>query len=67
MSLRIYDLTGREVASLINNDLLEDGFHAIDFDANNLSTGVYFYRILTNPLDDAEAPKASVRKMVLVK
>ncbi len=67
VSLTIYDLTGREVASLFDNDQLEEGFHAVDFDANNLSTGIYFYRILTNPLDAAESPRTFVRKMVLVK
>ncbi len=67
VSLTIYDLTGREVASLFNNDQLEDGFHAVDFDATDLATGVYFYRILANPIDAGESPHTFVRKMVLVK
>jgi hypothetical protein len=67
VSLRIYDLTGREVASLYNNDPLEDGFYAVDFDAGRLSSGVYFYRIMAAPVNGADKPMTLVRKMVLLK
>ncbi|HLF15669.1 MAG TPA: T9SS type A sorting domain-containing protein [Bacteroidota bacterium] len=67
VTLRIYDLTGREVASLFDNAPLEDGFHAVDFDADNLSSGIYFYRIMAVPRNGAEKPLTLVRKMVLVK
>jgi hypothetical protein len=67
VSLRVYDLTGREVASLYDNDPLEDGFHAVDFDAGRLSSGVYFYRILATPSNGADRPLTLVRKMVLLK
>ncbi len=67
VSLRIYDLTGREVASLFRNDQLEEGFHSVDFDASNLSSGIYFYRIMATPLSATDKPLTLVRKMVLVK
>ncbi len=67
VSLRIYDLTGREVASLLDNDQLDEGFHAVDFDANNLSSGIYFYRIMATPRNVAEKSLTLVRKMVLLK
>ena len=67
VTLRIYDLTGREVASLFDNSALEEGFHAFDFDADNLSSGIYFYRIMATPRNDAGKPLTLVRKMVLVK
>lgn len=41
-SLKIFDINGREITSLINNHL-NAGYHTIKFDANNLSSGVYFY------------------------
>jgi hypothetical protein len=42
--LIVYDLLGREVQTLINKEL-EAGYHEINFDASNLTNGVYFYRI----------------------
>lgn len=42
--LIIYDLLGREVQTLINEEL-EAGYHEINFDASNLNSGVYFYKI----------------------
>jgi hypothetical protein len=67
VSLRVYDLTGREVASLYDNDPLDDGFHAVDFDASRLSSGVYFYRIMASPAKGADRSLTLVRKMVLLK
>ncbi|MBN2012178.1 T9SS type A sorting domain-containing protein [candidate division KSB1 bacterium] len=43
-TLTIYDLMGREVQTLINKKL-EAGIHEINFDASNLTNGVYFYKI----------------------
>jgi hypothetical protein len=43
-TLAVYDLLGREVAQLVS-DYKESGYHNITFDASNLSSGVYFYKI----------------------
>jgi hypothetical protein len=67
VSLKVYDVTGREVASLFRNDLLEEGFHSVDFEGGNLSSGIYFYRILATPGAGAGKPLTLVRKMILVK
>jgi photosystem II stability/assembly factor-like uncharacterized protein len=42
--LIIYDITGREVYSIINKSL-QPGTYEIYFDASNLSGGVYFYKL----------------------
>ncbi len=42
--ITIYDLLGREVQTLINREL-SAGYYELNFDASNLSNGVYFYRI----------------------
>ena len=42
--LKIYDNTGRELKTLMN-EYKTAGYYAIDFSANNLSSGVYFYRM----------------------
>jgi hypothetical protein len=59
VTLNIYDITGKKITGLVNEDL-NAGSHMVDFDASNLSSGVYFYKI--------EAPGfTSIRKMILVK
>ena len=44
VSLKIYDITGQEVKTLVNQEQSK-GRYEINFDASNLSTGVYFYRL----------------------
>ena len=44
VSLRIYDITGQEVKTLVNQ-AQEMGRYEVSFNASNLSSGVYFYRI----------------------
>jgi|GEM_PF-6922620 hypothetical protein len=59
VKLNIVDITGREVATLVNESLTP-GYYSYDFNASNLSSGVYFYRLVS---------KSSVitKRMMLVK
>jgi len=57
--LMIYDLSGREVATLVNSELVA-GYHEIEFNASNLSSGIYFYRITASNF-------TSVKKLILLK
>jgi len=50
--LAVYDMLGREVAVLVNEEK-EAGFHEVRFDASGLSSGVYVYRMQVRPLDSA--------------
>ncbi len=59
VSLKLYDVTGKEVAILINGDQAA-GDHSIEFDAGNLMSGVYFYTIRSGSF-------YATRKMLLVK
>jgi hypothetical protein len=43
----MYDALGREIRTLVN-ETKKAGIYTIDFDANNLSSGFYFYRMITN-------------------
>jgi len=44
VSLKVFDVLGREVALLVNEQK-EAGIHKIEFDAKNLTSGIYFYSI----------------------
>ena len=42
--LKVYDLVGREVATLVSEELMA-GNHTRQWNAANMSSGVYFYRL----------------------
>ncbi|WP_018127040.1 BspA family leucine-rich repeat surface protein [Balneola vulgaris] len=45
--LEVFDLLGRKVATLLNNERRSAGWHQVTFDARNLASGIYIYRIST--------------------
>lgn len=60
VSLKIYNFLGEEIKTLISNQFYKAGEYEYVFDASDLPSGVYFYRLQANDF-------TSVRKMVLVK
>lgn len=59
VSLKVYDLLGREVASLVD-EIKPAGSYEVKFDASELSSGVYFYRLQSGDF-------ISARKLILIK
>ncbi len=59
VTLKVYDAIGREVASLVNKQQ-SAGYYNLNFNAANLSSGIYFYRILAGDY-------TAVKKMLLLK
>jgi subtilisin-like proprotein convertase family protein len=59
VNLVVYDITGREVKKLVNEEK-NAGKFSITFDASGLSSGTYFYKLTTGSFED-------VKKMILVK
>jgi len=59
VKLVVYDILGKEVESIVNENL-DAGYYSFDFDASGLSSGVYIYKIETEGFTD-------VKKMILVK
>ncbi len=49
VTLKVYDITGREVATLVNSRE-SAGEHSVTFDASNLASGVYIYTLTSNGL-----------------
>jgi hypothetical protein len=60
VDLRVYNLLGQEVEVLINNEELSSGVYKYNFDATQLTSGVYFYRIITKDF-------VQTKKMVLLR
>ncbi len=59
VSLKIYDVLGREAASIVAKDF-KAGSYTVDYDASSLSTGVYFYTLTSSDFIET-------KKMILVK
>ena len=49
VTLKIFDASGREVQTLISGNLAA-GTHRIEFEAKNLASGIYFYRVQTGQI-----------------
>ncbi len=57
--ITVYDLLGREIMTLINNEL-KVGYHEINIDAHNLPSGIYLYKIQSGDF-------TQTKKMILMK
>ncbi|MCG6960698.1 T9SS type A sorting domain-containing protein, partial [bacterium BMS3Abin03] len=64
VKLVVFDILGQEVATLLNGNLTA-GLHQIEFNASNLNSGVYFYRVDAAGVDGTNF--SSVKKMILTK
>jgi len=59
VSLIIYDITGKVISTLVNQPL-NAGTYVVDYDASNLPSGVYFYKLVSGEYSES-------KRMVLVK
>jgi len=59
VSLKVFDITGKEVATLVNEQL-QPGEYEVTFDGKNLPSGVYFYKLITNGFIET-------KKMLMIK
>jgi len=59
VTLKVFDLLGREVSTLVN-EFQQSGLKEVSFNASNLSSGIYFYSISTPGFTD-------IKKMMLIK
>jgi uncharacterized lipoprotein YddW (UPF0748 family) len=58
-TLKVYDMLGREIATVVD-DVLDAGTHRFNFNGSNLASGVYLYRIVSGTFTET-------KKMVLQK
>lgn len=59
VSIKIYDMRGKEVATLVN-EFRSAGFYTESFNASNLSSGIYYYKLISGV-------NTAVNKMVVIK
>jgi hypothetical protein len=59
VTLIVYDITGRQVAELVNEQK-ETGYHQVILNANNLASGVYIYRLTADKF-------TATRKLIVLK
>jgi hypothetical protein len=59
VTLKIFDITGREIQTLVSSSLPE-GYHTVQFDGRGLSSGVYFYTLTSDAF-------SVMKKMTLLK
>lgn len=59
VKITVFNSIGENVRELVNSKMTA-GYHTVSFDASNLTSGIYFYRIQTDKFE-------SIRKMMLIK
>ena len=64
VTIKIFDLTGREITTLVNEEM-QPGEYQIVFEAQDFPSGVYFYRIKTNT--EGSTTFVKTKKMLLLK
>ncbi|MBI5727302.1 MAG: T9SS type A sorting domain-containing protein [Ignavibacteriales bacterium] len=65
VKLTVYDMLGREVASLVNTQQMSGSYSAV-FNASHLSSGVYIYRLDASPLNGKQG-FSDIKRMILIK
>ena len=60
INLEVYDVLGRKIQTLLQNEFYGVGAHSIHFDAKGLSSGLYYYRLQTGETE-------IIRSMTLIK
>ena len=67
ITIVIYNLNGKVVERLVETKQPE-GYHRATWDASNLPSGIYFYRLQARPTSGGQASDfVQTRKMVLLK
>jgi photosystem II stability/assembly factor-like uncharacterized protein/uncharacterized protein (DUF2141 family) len=65
VSMNVFDILGKNVATLFNDDEMEEGEYEIHFDATHLPSGVYFYRL--NVTQNGNVRYTDTKKLLLLK
>jgi len=53
VSLKVFDITGREIQTLVNEQL-NPGTYEVTFDGSNYASGIYFYQLRTGEFTETK-------------
>ncbi len=72
VTLTVFNIAGQEIATLVNDELQDEGIQEFRFDATNIASGMYFYRLVAQGIGNSDEGKegekfVSVKKMVLMR
>jgi len=65
VTLKVYNIYGQEVATLIHNRLMDEGIHKVEWNAETFPSGLYFYRLVVK--DKKGKTSAATKRMILMK
>jgi hypothetical protein len=60
VTLKVYNMIGQEVMTLIDNKRMSSGYHSVKVDGSKLSSGVYIYKMIAGEF-------VATKKMILMK
>ncbi len=66
VTLKVYDILGRDVATLVN-EVKEAGKYELNFDAKQLPSGIYFYKLQAGPSTGSGQVYSQTKKMTLLR
>ena len=67
VTITLYDILGNEVSTLVSENK-KAGYYSVEFNASNLSSGIYFYKIeAVDPSTSSGLSFVEVKKMLLLK
>ena len=66
VTLSVYNILGQLVNILVD-EIKDAGYRSVEWDAGNLSSGVYFYRIQATGVGNSQNSFTAVKKMIVLR
>jgi hypothetical protein len=66
VTIKVYDVLGNEVATLVNEEK-PAGEYEVEFTTANLPSGIYFYQLRATPIGGQAGNYVETKKMVLIR
>lgn len=66
VNLIVYDVIGKEINKIFDNEFKKAGSHIVEFNAVNIASGVYFYKIAVDAFE-GRSNFIDIKKMIIVK
>jgi hypothetical protein len=67
VSLKIYGLLGQEVATVLDREEMDEGYQTVEFSGSGFASGVYFYHVDVQSIEEEPAVIRETKKMLLIK